>query len=41
MDFFKKPNAKKRKRGAFSRTYNNDDSEDEGGSGANGGDYKI
>ena len=41
MDFFKKPNAKKRKRGAFSRTYNNDDSDDEGGSGgsgANGGD---
>ena len=45
MDFFKKPNAKKRKRGAFVRAYNNDndDSDDEGGSGsgANGGDNNI
>ena len=44
MDFFKKPNAKKRKLGAFARAHNNnDDSDDEGGngSGANSGDNNI
>lgn len=36
MDFFKKPDRKKRKFGAFARTYKNDDSDDEGGDGGNG-----